>query len=386
MRKTLIMAAMLACSVARSENTPASPDSENAGFVVVSTSNAEIIKGLSPYNWVRTPDFICSATMGASLKAAFSGTKTVILKVDTSYLQYPSASRYPVLAWSVNQGPIQTHQLVAGEKSIVLSSNVANPGIDLYIKGMSPFENRYKGDVPADSVKITGFNVDKGGTVLPTNLPNKYWLNIGDSIMSGDGAGCAKAQGRPANDAWAASGEARASYGYLLAEHYGYRESRLAYGGYAWSGGRGGMGGVPPLSQLIDQITSTVSRLTGSALDPKPDVVLINLGENGTPAASVVTQTLAKIRSRVGNAKIIMMIPLSGKGRKELTDAFNAYISPAQIDKNGVSAGANTYLVDLGKITYDTAEGQHPTAAGHHSVYLSALPKFDAILQSKNTP
>jgi hypothetical protein len=145
---------------------------------------------------------------------------------------------------------------------------------------MSPFENRYTGDVPVNSVKILGFIVDQGGTVVSTTFPPKVWLNIGDSIMSGDAAAYAAGQGRPPDDTWAASDDASASYGYLLAQHYGYRESRLAFGGYDWGGG---MAGIPPLSQLIDQITSTISRSVGSALDPKPDVVLINLGENGTP-------------------------------------------------------------------------------------------------------
>jgi hypothetical protein len=78
---------------------------------------------------------------------------------------------------------------------------------------------------------------------------------------------------------WAASDDGRASYGYLLAQHDGYREA-----------------------------------------------------------------TLHKLRSRVGKApKVIVMI-------------------------------------DVGRITFATADRQHPTAAGHRDIFKAALPAFDSVL------
>ena len=150
-----------------------------------------------------------------------------------------------------------------------------------------------------NSVNITGFAVDSGGSTFSVVLPDKVWLNIGDSIMSGDAALSLDGQGRPADDLWAASDDGRASYGYLLAHHYGYREMRLAYGGYDWGGG---LANVPALATLVDQKTSTSSRLNGGKLNPVPDVVLINLGENGAPVLSDVTNALYKVRSRVDAA------------------------------------------------------------------------------------
>ena len=197
---------------------------------------------------------------------------------------------------------------------------------------------------------------------MPPTLPSKIWLNIGDSIISGDGAAYAKGQGRPPNDAWAASEDGRASYGYLLAKHFGYREARLAYGGYNWGGG---MAGVPALGTLIDQRTSTVSRLIDGKLSPSPDVVLINLGENGAPADTAVTESLAKLRSRVDPAtRILVMIPVSGSARTEVTRAFNSYKTTAKDN--------NATLVDLGQVKFDTCDGQHPTAAGHQAIFDTA--------------
>ena len=101
--------------------------------------------------------------------------------------------------------------------------------------------------------------------------------------------------------------------------------------------------------------------------------MLINLGENGIPAETDVTGALGKIRSRVNPAtKIIVMIPVSGKGRTELTHAFNRYKNAAG-DKNA-------FLVDLGAVMYATCDGGHPTTDGHQAIYAAALPAFDAIL------
>ena len=124
----------------------------------------------------------------------------------------------------------------------------------------------------------------------------------------------------------------------------------------------------------MDQKTSTVKRTEGSVLCPLPDVVLINLGENGVPADKDVIESLARIRSRVGkNAKLIVMIPVSGSGRAEITRAFNSY--------KATPGDALAHLVDLGKLVFATCDGQHPEATGHQAIFKAALPAMDAIIK-----
>ena len=340
---------------------------------MIPVTDSNLLSALTPENWVCQTDSINSTVCGASFTLGFNGTQQVALQVDNAHLSASVASRYPIITWSVNGGAFQAHQLVAGETSILLAAGVTNPVVDLYVKGMSPFEDRYTGDVPPNSVKITGFLVDAGGSTVAATLPANVWLNIGDSIMSGDAAAYAAGQGRPPDAGWAASDDGRASYGYLLARHYGYREARLAYGGYDWGGG------PVPLRTLIDQKTSTISRLSGGFLSPIPEVVLINLGENGVPAATDVTQALVKLRSRVNPAtKIIVMIPVAGTARSAVTQDFASYTNS--------SGDASAFLVDLGQIAYATADGQHPTAAGHLAIYLDALPLFNPIIGITNQP
>lgn len=349
------------------------PGSRNLLGAVVPVNDPNVLKGLSPYNWVCRNNYIDSAVNGASITMQFKGTQRVALQVDTAHSKDVASKRLPIIAWSVNDGAIQTHQLAPNESTVQLSADIRDPMIELYIKGMSPFEDRFSGGAPPNSVKITGWVVDDGASTAPAELPGEVWLNIGDSIMSGDGAAYAKAQGRPPDDSWAASDDGRASYGFLLARHYGYRESRIAYGGYDWGGG---LANVPPLNILIDRRTSTVSRLHDDFLNPIPAVVLINLGENGAPADASVIKALTTLRSRVNaDTKILVMIPISGGARAQITRAFNAYKDAAN--------DPNAFLVDLGKVTFATCDGQHPTAEGHRAIYDAAIPVIDRILGGK---
>ncbi len=347
------------------------PASGLVGAGVIPVTDPNVLQGLSPYDWVCKPDAISTTVNGASVRLKFKGTGKVAVEVATNHLATRVASRFPILAWTVNGGSVQSRQLRADESSVTLATGVADPEIDLYLKGTSPFEDRFNGDVPPNALKITGFAVDDGAVTKAVTFPAKVWLNIGDSIMSGDGAAYAEQQGRPPDDGWAASEDGRASYGYLLANHYGYREARIAYGGYNWGGG---MAGVPGLVTLIDQRTSTVSRLCGEKLDPRPAVVLVNLGENGVPGDDTVVQSLVKLRARAGQeAKLIVMIPVSGRGRAEITRAFGKYRESTK--------DACAHLVDLGKITFATSDGQHPTSGGHEVIAKAAMPALDSIVR-----
>jgi hypothetical protein len=336
---------------------------------LIPVTDTNVLKGLTLNDWMCETNFIDSTVEGASLTVGFHNTQDVALRVDNSQLLGVVASDYPIIAWSVNGGPFQNHQLAATDTSVMLASGVTNPVIDLYIEGMSPFEDRYIGNVPINSVQITSFLVDSNISTTAAVQPGMVWLNIGDSIMAGDAALYAAGQGRPPNDGWAVADDGRASYGYLLARHYGYQETRLAYGGYDWSG----VATLPPLVTLIDQKTSTISRLANGFLDPIPNVVLINLGENGAPALPDVTNALVKLRRRVTpSTKIIVMIPASGVALTQVTQAFDSYTNS--------TLDTNAFLVNLGSITYPTTDGTHPTALGHEIIYRAALPFFDPII------
>jgi len=138
--------------------------------------------------------------------------------------------------------------------------------------------------------------------------------------------------------------------------------------------GPAGGGGNPQAADLVDQITSTTSRLTDGKLVPCPKVVLINLGENGAPKSEHVTAALARLRERCSpDTRIIVMIPVSGRSCAEVTSAVESYL---QSNKD-----PHTHIVDLGTVRFKTADGQHPTAEGHQAIYEAALPHLDKLVK-----
>lgn len=337
----------------------------------ISVGEGAIRSGASPYNWIFHQGVMASSVCGASLKVQFQGTRRVAIRLGAEGMpEHAPASRMPIVGWTVNGGELRTAQVERCGMELVLAEGVPDPKIDLFIRGMSPFEDRWNGDVPVNALRIKGFSVDDGARAVVLSQPDRVWWNIGDSIMSGDGAAYGAKQGRPHNDQWAESDDARASYGYLLATALGYRESRLAFGGYNW---KGGLAKVAHLKTLIDRHSSGLVRFEGDVIQPRPDVVLINLGTNGVPQLEDVVDALEKVRLRVGKAsRVVVMVPLSGAARARVTEAFEAYRKS--------SGDLETRLLDLGKIEFETCDGVHPTAAGHRAVFDLALPKMKALL------
>lgn len=326
----------------------------------VPPSDPALRSGLSPYNWIVREDSLTSSIGGASLTVKFAGTRKVILRVDTSALATQASSALPAFGWTVNGGVPRVHQLTAGQTSLLLAEEAADPVIDLFIRGVSPWEDRWTGETPPNSLKIIGFSVDDGARAVTVSQPAGVWLNLGDSILAGDGAAYAEGQGRPKREEWVASDDARASYGWLLARHFGYREARIAFGGYNWGGG---------LAKVPDLISVLRARLSA----PAPGVALVNLGTNGRPKDEQVLGALRELRSRCGSAtKILVMIPVSGAARAELTGAFQTWQTECPDE--------NAHLIDLGKISFATADKVHPTAAGHQAIFEAALPEIQKVL------
>jgi lysophospholipase L1-like esterase len=96
-------------------------------------------------------------------------------------------------------------------------------------------------------------------------------------------------------------------------------------------------------------------------------VVLVNLGENGVPPEEAVTAALTKLRQRcAADTRILVTIPVSGRGRAEITAAVGNHVRS--------SRDTHIHLIDAGELRFDTADGQHPTAAGHRAIFQALVP------------
>ena len=91
---------------------------------VIRVTDSNILNGLTLNDWVCAADSISSTVGGATLTLGFNGTQQVALQVDNAHLASVAAVRWPFIAWSVNGGVFQTHQLAAAETSVVLCSGI----------------------------------------------------------------------------------------------------------------------------------------------------------------------------------------------------------------------------------------------------------------------
>lgn len=366
------------------------PPASAASAADIPVTDSNVRKGLSPYNWIVKDDMLVSSIAGASLTVKFKGTSHVTIKLDSPMAPRKVASKIPTLAWTVNGGELKTYQCGLDEKSVVLVDGVSDPVIDLYIKGMTISERRWDAGIPINSLQILGFTVDDGCVTEAVPMPEKVWLNIGDSMMTGD-CTVPKPNGEKP-EGFPIAGDARVSYAYLLARHFGCRESRLATWDYNWTGGRAAM---PPLTTLIDQHAGTISRLTDGVLSPAPAVVFINLGaicvwvrEKGVPPQEFVVEALQKVRSRAGkDAKIIVMLPFVGpESHDVIKRAFEEY---QKAEHDGAA-----HLIDPGTLDYekcgkelqlgstcDPKFGLVPSREGHRMIYEAVLPSVEAVVR-----
>jgi hypothetical protein len=154
---------------------------------IIPATDKQLLNGLSPYNWVCKENSISSSVNGAAITLHFKGTQQVILHVATDHLESKIPSRFPVIAWSVNGGMAQTYQLLADTNVVLLSTGLKDPSIEIYLKGTSPFEDRFNGDVPGNSLKITGFEVDAAGSLTSSNVSSKIWLSASQTLRLSGG-------------------------------------------------------------------------------------------------------------------------------------------------------------------------------------------------------
>jgi len=99
---------------------------------IIPVTDANLHDGLSPYDWVCKDDSVSSSVNGASPTLQLKGTHQVALQVATYNFTSKAAGRLPIIAWSVNDGAVKSHQVAAGETSVMWSASVADARSEVY--------------------------------------------------------------------------------------------------------------------------------------------------------------------------------------------------------------------------------------------------------------
>ena len=293
-------------------------------------------------------------------KATVGAAGTIGLTIDTATLASIAAAGCPQLAWSIAGGAIQSQTLTSGQTSISLATGLAAATYDVFVGFRGVFVTQDGASAQNytainNKVKITAVNLSTGGTLSAPTLRSKRMICYGDSITEGD-----LSNGGPRS---ATSQDAFLTYGWLLAAALDAEVGIVGFYGepFSW------------FQSTWPNYSAGLSRLVGGLLTPAPDYITVNYGENDGdpgPTTSTVTGVLAAVSAAAPSAKLIQVIPFSGRARTNLTAA---------------TLPSNGYRIDLaapemlnGKLVW-SYDGQHPNQRGHANLAALLANKINAL-------
>jgi lysophospholipase L1-like esterase len=321
----------------------------------------------SPYNWYSdgagamgsnnahaSSTYALANMRGAYLKTKFTVGASGYIKLNVSTSMIASMANQagaPTIAWSINNGVIQTHLLATTDTQITLATGLsaATYDVKLWFQGVyitqdgsttENYTNLY------NVVKITGFELSTNGSSLAPTIKPKNIVCFGDSITEGDinMSGTRSASSQDATQVWSV----------YLADALNAEVGVIGFHGANWSWFDGSW----------PNYASGKSRLVSGLLSPAPDYIVGNYGHNDGnpgPATASVNSTLAAIKTAAPNAKIVLTVPFTGYARTNIS-AATLPISGTLID---IALPQNAYQAAASIWSYD---GVHPDARSHANI------------------
>lgn len=288
-------------------------------------------------------------------RATVGASGAVGLTINTTTLSGLTPAGCPQIMWSINGGSLQSHTLVSGETALNLATGLSAGTYEIAVWFRGVYITM-DGDVaqnyttPNNRFQISAINLSTGGTISSTTIRPKIQLSFGDSITEGD-----LSNGGPRS---ATSQDATLVYPWFLAESLNAEVGVIGFYGQQWSW----------FNSSWPNYANGFSRLIGGLLSPAPDYITVNYGENDGnpgPAASTVTATLAAVAAAAPSAKIVLLIPFSGRALTNL--------SAATLPANGYRVNLARYEMQNGNTVW-SYDGQHPNQRGH--AYLAGLLSY----------
>jgi lysophospholipase L1-like esterase len=293
---------------------------------------------LSPYNWyLDGTTAAVTAQPGAYLTASFQ-SPNVRLDLDTSALAGLPNRSGPSLRWQVDNGPIHTYELFAGDVQIPLNTGPLGGGTHtckVWFIAADYAQDRW--NVPAEALRITGLTLDVGGsTVAPTLLPKRI-LFFGDSIT--EGVHTQSASGNAIAD-----DDSTHAFPYTCAAALGAEFGVVGIARQGWTI-PGEDGSNAPL--FVDAWPYYFAGKP-RAFTPAPDYVVVVHGTNDalSPAdpnhvQMTVQNWIGAARAAMPSSRICVVVPFGGFERTPITQAVQAY-------KTAHASDTNVFLIDLG--------------------------------------
>jgi hypothetical protein len=315
----------------------------------------------SPLQWRITSSAAVATTLGSEMNFTFTGTSCVV-GLDLSHWSSAS-SGYPVLAYTIDDGPQTQVQLTSGQSSLAIAtgkSSGTHTAKLTYIMAnntsMSRWTDDGSGGGPACSLRITGITVDSGCTVASSAAYSNLLLLLGDSISECDYTFA---------DSFL-TGDPRTDYSYNIGEAMGYVTSRIAYAGTGYTATASD--GVPPVGTYWKNFDSVHTRPI-SSVGSNIKVVVVVHGVNDISASSSAVQSAAQalyadLLSELPEATILVYVPFGQAIAATITAAVAATAN-SRVKLRNLGTAYSTGLTNSGSATYQSADGTHPNTMTH---------------------
>jgi hypothetical protein len=334
---------------------------------------------LSPYTWHcygKGETARVEATMpGAYVKLVFRGSTAIRVRIDGTANDGCPAAAMPVVDYSIDHGEFKSVQLTkTGEVySLPLADSLdggAEHRLDLFFRAACLGPNRWQASTV--HLRLAGFELDAGGSLLDCPIRPKRAIGFGDSITEG-----VANEGPGPYYSNLMSNNARTTWLPLVCTALDCEYGQL---------GTGGQGMVkpieiPPLPKTWDRYDEKTSRLTNGLLTPEPDYVFCAMGTNDhrvergefkmLPIGDEYTRWLAAVRKACPNAKIFCIVPPLGWHDKEIAEAVAARNKDGDDKVFLIDTAPSKSLFSVKGATQLAADGVHPSV--HGNAVLGAL-------------
>jgi hypothetical protein len=373
MGATLVAVTGIAGDVPRkdgySSSSTLSDQSEKKEWTFVALGDANI--NYAPYVWKRTGSGRAAraeaAMPGAYFKAAFQGATAVRVLIDGTANDECPAPAMPVVDYSLDQGALKTVQLSKTGEVYSLSLGEGLDGgaahrLEFYFRASCLGPRRWEASTV--HLRIAGFELESGGSFIPSPTKPKRAIGFGDSITEG-----VCVEGLCPYYSNLLMNNARVTWFPIVCSVLNCEYGQLG------SGGQGMVTAamaLPPLPQTWDRYDPSASRLTKGLLAPEPDYVFCAMGTNDyredkslLPIADAYIRWLASVRRACPHARIFCIVPPLGWQATDVAEAVAA---------RNTSGDHRVFLIDTAPLrsSFSTAgatplalDGVHPSVFGN---------------------
>ncbi len=348
---------------------------------IIAPNDSRLANAYSPLQWRVTATAATANILGSEMNFTFSGT-SCSLGLDLSHWS-SAAGGYPVVSYSVDNGPQTVVQLSSGQTSLAIATGITSATHTARITwlianntSMSRWNDDGTGGGPACSLRITSLAIDAGATVGSAYPFANILLLLGDSISECD-------YSAPGTFL---AGDPRTDFSYQIGEAVGLVTSRITYAGTGYIAGSGD--NIPAVGTHWKNFDSIHPRPVSTVASSIIYVVVMH-GVNDISASASAAQAAAQalyadLLAQLPNATLLVYVPFGQAIAGTITAAVAATAS-SRVKLRNLGSAWSVGLTNTGVATYQSADGTHPNTMTHALLRGAMVSDIRAAIAASST-